>query len=557
VASVAPSPALLNTQLMALNVALEEELRVARAELRELRKRTAQQDDTIADLLKTQRQLTAKLEHLLEVRRRPDLVDPNQGLLFGDPLTAPSDESKAEEEKPAPEPPPKKRRKSAGPSRRVADESNLRREIVRSELPPDERRCPSTGVELVEVGVKVSKEIDYRRGELVVVEHHQVIYGPPPEVAAERNIEPVLAPAPPVAVEGVTASATLLAWLIYQKYVLHLPLYRLEQVFAELGLRLARTTLSDWVQKVAFALRLVRDEIERQVRAGPVLSFDDTVTKCFVINEATGRRKLKQARLWVFVNPEVPGVVFRFTTGRGADDLVSILSTPEVPTSVKVILSDGLAVNRAGTLGAGLQVAHAGCWAHVLRKFRDAKDEAPAMAKLFLDGIDKIYEVEATGKGKGDAKALTPTELLALRRGEAMPLVIDLLRMTSDWKKKYSLKGKMAEAMRYLRSQRHSLLTFLRDGQVPIDNNACERAIRPIAIGRNNWLFAGSEDGGDTAAILYTIVESARASGVDPQDYLLTLLRRIGTHPASQVSELTPWAMASELQPYRGHRSVV
>jgi transposase len=138
-----------------------------------------------------------------------------------------------------------------------------------------------------------------------------------------------------------------------------------------------------------------------------------------------------------------------------------------------------------------------------------------------------------------------------------MPLVIDLLRMTSDWKKKYSLKGKMAEAMRYLRSQRHSLLTFLRDGQVPIDNNACERAIRPIAIGRNNWLFAGSEDGGDTAAILYTIVESARASGVDPQDYLLTLLRRIGTHPASQVSELTPWAMASELQPYRGHRSVV
>ena len=551
-ASVAPSIALLNTQLTAKNVALEEELLKARAELRELRKRTAQQEDTIAELTSTVQQLKATLEHLLECRRRPEMVDPNQGLLFADPVAAPSNESTEEQEKPSPTKPAKKPRKPPAPSRRVADESNLRREIVRSELPLDQRRCPNTGVELVEVGVKVSKELDYRRGELVVVEHHQVVYGPAPEVAAERNIEPVLAPAHMVAVEGVTASANLLAWLIYQKYVLHLPLYRLEQVFGELGLRLARTTQSDWVQKVAFALRPVKDEIERQVRAGPVLSFDDTVTECFVVNEVTGRRKLKQARLWVFVNPEVPGVVFRFTTGRGADDLAAILSTPEPPTSVKVILSDGLAVNRAGALGAGLQVVHAGCWAHTLRKFRDAKDEGPAVAKLFLDGIDKIYDVEKKGKAEG----LAPTELQALRRREAAPLVVDLMRMTSGWKKKYSLKGKMAEAMRYLRSQRHSLLTFLRDGRVPIDNNACERAIRPIAIGRNNWLFAGSEDGGDTAAILYTVVESARASGVDPQDYLLSLLRRIGTHPASAVRELTPWAMAAELQPYRGHRSV-
>ncbi len=332
-ASVAPSLALLNTQLTAKNVALEEELLKARAELRELRKRTAQQEDTIAELTSTVQQLKATLEHLLESRRRPEMVDPNQGLLFADPVAAPSNESTEEQEKPSPTKPAKKPRKPPAPSRRVADESNLRREIVRSELPLDQRRCPKTGVELVEVGVKVSKELDYRRGELVVVEHHQVVYGPAPEVAAERNIEPVLAPAHMVAVEGVTASANLLAWLIYQKYVLHLPLYRLEQVFGELGLRLARTTQSDWVQKVAFALRPVKDEIERQVRAGPVLSFDDTVTECFVVNEVTGRRKLKQARLWVFVNPEVPGVVFRFTTGRGADDLAGILSTPEPPTS--------------------------------------------------------------------------------------------------------------------------------------------------------------------------------------------------------------------------------
>ena len=551
-ASVAPSLALLNTQLTAKNVALEEELRVARVELRELRKLTAQQADTITELNATVSQLKATLESLLKGQRRTDLIDPNQGLLFADPVTPEPEESDSAQEDPKPKDSGGKRRKSPAPSKRVADESNLRREIVRSELPPEQRRCQTTGVELVEVDVKVSKELDYRPGELVLVEHHQVIYGPPPEVAAERNIAPVLAPAPKVAVEGVTASAALLAWLVYQKYVLHLPLYRLEQVFGELGLRLARTTLSDWVQKVAFALGLVKDEIERQVRAGPVLSFDDTVTECFVVDEATGRRKLKQARLWVFVNPAVRGVVFRFSIGRGAEDLASILSTPAPPKSVEVILSDGLAVNRAGALEAGLDVVHAGCWAHTLRKFRDAKAEGPAMAQLVMDLIDKIYDVEAKGKA---AKLAAPA-LQELRRREAAPLVVDLLRMTSGWTKKYSLNGKMAEAMRYVRNQRPYLLAFLRDGRVPIDNNACERAIRPIAIGRNNWLFAGSEDGGDTAAILYTIVESARAAGVDPQDYLLHLLHRIGTHPASRVSELTPWAMAAELKPYRGHRNV-
>ncbi len=264
VASVARSLVLLNTQLTAKNVALEEELRVARIELRELRARTAQQQDTIAELTSTVQKLKATLEHLLKNQRRPETIDPSQGLLFVDPIAEASDQSADEQEKPEPEKPKGKPRKPASPSRRVADESNLRREVVRSELPPEQRRCPSTGVELLEVGVKVSKELDYRPGELVLVEQHQVIYGPPEEVATERNIAPLLAPAPKVAVEGVTASATLLAghacrmgMLVDQRYVLHLPLDRLERVFGELGFRLARTTLSGWVQKVAFGLRLV------------------------------------------------------------------------------------------------------------------------------------------------------------------------------------------------------------------------------------------------------------------------------------------------------------
>lgn len=124
---------------------------------------------------------------------------------------------------------------------------------------------------------------------------------------------------------------------------------------------------------------------------------------------------------------------------------------------------------------------------------------------------------------------------------------VNVLRMTSGWKKKYGLKGKVRDALRYVRAQRAALLLFLRDGRVPVDKHACERGIRPAAIGRNNWLFAGGADGARAAATIYALTESAKASGVDPCAYLEALLRAVATMPASRVGELTPWAMSAEL----------
>lgn len=377
-----------------------------------------------------------------------------------------------------------------------------------------------------------------------------MIYGPTPEVEKDRKIEPVLAPPPTMAVEGVTASAALIAWMHCQKYVLHLPLYRQEDAFARLGVRLARKTLCDWVLKAAFALAAIAREIERQIRAGPVLQFDDTPVKCRHEQGHGKAAKIKQSYLWVFVNPVVSGVVFRFTHGRSTGDLAAVLSTPEVPSSVEVIVSDGLATNRSGARSAGLDVQHGGCWAHLLRKFRDALPEAPKAMGLFLHEIDEIYEIEARGRKQG----LAADELLELRRQAALPHVMNVLRMTSGWKTRYSLQGKVAEAMKYARNQRRALLLFLRDGRVPVDNNACERAIRPVALGRSNWLFAGSVDGGEAAATIYTLVESAKASGVDPYAYIEAVLRKIGSHPANQVADLTPWAMTGTLPTYRGRQ---
>lgn len=159
--------------------------------------------------------------------------------------------------------------------------------------------------------------------------------------------------------------------------------------------------------------------------------------------------------------------------------------------------------------------------------------------RLFLEDIDLLYDIEERGRtGKLDAK-----ELLALRLQESLPITRRIMRMTSGWQKHYSLQGKVGEAMKYVRNQRHELLEFLRDGRVAIDNNVCERAIRPIALGRRNWLFSGSVDGAEGAAIMYTLVESAKASGVDPLAYLEAVIGRLATWPSNQIEQLTPWAM--------------
>ena len=565
-ASVVPSPAVLNARLTSEKIDLETRLRVSNKEVRDLRQKNAKLVDHVSQLEETQRELHDHLRRLLGGRGTPTL-SPGQGLLFTDSvqeLTSGIEDLIAPEAEELPEvdaadadvpdaendsdPAPKKPRPR---DRRKIDESNLRREVRRTELPPEERRCPETGVALIETGVKVSTELSYQSAELFLIEHHQVIYGPAPEVEKERKIEPLVAPHPPTAIEGVTATASLLAWLLCQKYVLHLPLYRQEDAFARLGVRLSRKTLCDWVMKCAFAFSPVVREIERQIRAGPVLQLDDTRIKVKRPGPGGGKEKYRQSYLWVFENPAVSGVVFRFSEGRSTNDLAAILGPGRDNEAIEVMVGDGYQANRSGAREAGWDVRHAGCWAHLLRKFRDALNEAPQAMGLFMKDIADLYAIEAQAKKDG----LGPDELLELRRLESMPIAVGLMRLTSNWRESYSLEGNVAKAMTYARNQRHALLEFLRDGRVPIDNNACERAIRPLAVGRHNWQFAGSVEGAEAAAILYSMVESAKASGVDPLAYLEAVLERHGQWPSSDIDRLTPWAMASELPGYRA-RSV-
>ena len=384
---------------------------------------------------------------------------------------------------------------------------------------------------LVPVGTKVTEELEYRAAELRVIEHHQVEYGPTAEIAKERKINPFLAPLPPSPLEGCKAGPKLLAQIIVQKYMQHLPLYRQEEVFQQAGLWIPRQTLCDWVMGSAFQLKPIVNEIFQQMRAGPVFQLDDTPVKC----RGPKGSGYFQGYLWTFANPEVSGVVFRFTSGRAAKRIEPFLEGLD-----GFLVGDGYAGHFAAARKVKGNITHGGCWAHLLRKFRDALTESASMAHLYMSDIKVLYAIE----DEANDRELHYKQRLSLRQEKAPPILARMLQRTEGWDDLYSTSGKMGDAIKYLRNQWEHLKCFLKDGRVPLDNNVCERAIRPIAVGRRNWLFAGSERGGEAAAICYSILGSCRAAGVDPFEYIADVLIKVATHPASKIADLVParWA---------------
>jgi len=523
-------------------------------DIQKLKTQLAERDAAIVDrdakiesLARDLRTLEHHLRHLLSGRSRGSLLAQGQGTLFpespsSDGQTEASADAASEggdvggeadgpaEEGEEDQSPDSGTSKAKSRSRKI-DTSALPREERVHELPEEERVCPETGQELVPVGEKVFEEIDFQRAKLTLIRHRQVIYGLPPADAEDRQATPVTAPMPARPLENCAASATLLAWLLVQKYANHLPLYRQEEIFARDGLRLPRQTLCDWVLGAAEALRPIADCLMARIRAGPVMQVDDTPVMC----QGGRGEKHFQAYLWTFVNPEVDGVAYRFTAGRASDLLAA-----ELGAFYGFLMGDGYSGNRAAARKVAGTIVLCGCWAHTIRKFIEALCEAPGTAQLFRADIKRLYEVER----EADEGELDHEARAALRQQKSRAPLAALLARARRLREEYSDAGKMADAIGYLLNQRKPLRRFLEDGRIPLDNNACERAIRPIAIGRRNWLFAGSVRGGRAAAIVYTLIESARIAKLDVITYLADVLVRVATHPARRTEELLPehWA---------------
>ena len=537
---------------------LEQELAKKDAVIAGLEALLADRDAQIAKLTADVATLQKLVNTLMAQRRGGIRVPEGQGLLFADgapdvtAADAPSGEAKDaddsdgedgddETDSPPAKPPARGTKRTPG----KIDTTGLPRTREVHDLPEDQRIDPVSGKPLVPIGEKVTEELDYQRARIHVKELVQILYGLPPEEAEHREMAPKSAPLPPKPFENCIASAVLLAWILVQKFCNHLPLYRQQRIFERDGMRLSRKTQCDWALASAGLLEPIVECLMQKIRAGPprtvgsgkpVLQLDDTPVKC-----QGGRGEPNfQARLWVFVNPEVSGVVYRFTPGRDSASLADLLGDFE-----GWLIGDGYGGNHAAAkkvvkaeLSAGIRIG--GCWAHVIRKFREAAKEGKATAKLFRSLIKKLYAIEY----EADEAGLSHEARAELRQLRSKPLVLELFQHAWQLRGKFSDAGTMAKAIDYVRNQHRALRCFLEDGRIPIDNNASERAIRPIAIGRKNWLFAGSMRGGRAAATVFSLTESCRLAGVDPVDYLADVLVRVGSHPARRVEELLPhnWA---------------
>ena len=347
--------------------------------------------------------------------------------------------------------------------------------------------------------------------------------------------------------ELTAAKAGLVAHVLVSKYCDHLSLYRQSEIYAREGLDLDRGLLAGWVGTTAALLRPLVEAVGKHVLAGGQIHADDTPVPVL----DPGRGKTKTGRLWAYLRderpwggPAPPAVAYRYTPDRKGEHPCAHLKDFRGHLHADGYAGfGGLYESENGKPPPAIEVA---CWAHARRKFHDvhAATKAPLAAEA-LARIGKLFDVERRIGG------LPPKERCQTRQAEARPLLDDLGAFLDAALRRVSGKSNLAAAIRYSRSRWAALSRYLDDGHLEISNNAAERAIRPLALGRKNWLFAGSDWGGETAAAVYTLTETAKLNGLDPEAYLRDVLGCIADHPINRVAELLPWNLAKAPEIHR------
>ena len=477
------------------------------------------------ELKKTQRE-NALLRHKLDVLcrrlfgKKSEKVDPNQlrlalELLRSDSgaTTEPIEATSGESPKPHRD---KARRRPTG---RQALPAELPRHVLTEDLPEAQRHCSRCGEEKRVIGEEVSEKLEYVPASFHVIQTRRV------KRACPKGHELSVAPAPSQALEKSLAAEGLLAHVVVSKFADHLPLCRQEEILARQGVHLPRSTLCGWVRDVAEAVAPIVEHMKGELLATDYLQTDDTPV--LVLKKLLGSFK---GRLWAYLDPLGRQVVYH--------------ATPTHERSGPEAFLSGFAGHLQADAYAGYDVLYAsgrivelGCWAHARRRFREALETEPRAASM-LALIQELYRVER------EAEALTPEARRALRQERSVPALgrIDELRRVLE--AQILPKSPLGEALRYLGNQWTALNRFTQDGRLRIDNNGAENQLRIVALGRKNWLFAGSLAGAHWTATLLSLVQSCRLAGVDPFLYFRDVLMRLPSHPQRLIAQLTPqgWA---------------
>jgi transposase len=416
------------------------------------------------------------------------------------------------------------------PARRKLPEHLPRQIIVHA--PP--AACPECGGKVRVLAEDKSEVLEYVPGHFKVIEHVR------PKVSC-RSCEAIHQASPPdLPIERGRPGPGLLAHVLISKYADHLPLYRQAEIYGRQGIELTRSTLAGWVGRAAFELRPLVEAIGAHVLAADKIHGDDTPVSVL----APGTGKTKTGRLWVYVRDDrpfagsaPPAVLYRYSPDRKGEH-----PRRHLKDFRGTLQADGYAgFNELYASGRRIEVA---CWAHVRRKFFDihAANGSP-LAQEALRRIAGLYGVES------EARRQTADPRRSLRQIRAGPLLDELKGCFEASLRKVSGKSELAGAIRYALNRWVALTRYRDDGRLEIDNNIAERAIRGVALGRKNWLFAGSDEGGERAAAIYTLVETAKLNGVDPHAWLTDVLARLATHPAKLIDQLLPWRWATAQTP--------
>jgi hypothetical protein len=348
----------------------------------------------------------------------------------------------------------------------------------------------------------------------------------------------VQAPAPERLIAGGLATPALLAQVLVSKYCDHTPLYRQSQIFARHGVDLSRSTLAGWVGGACWWLEALHERLCKNVFASNHLFADDTPIPVL----DPGRGRTKTGRLWVYAReqrpwsgPEPPAAVYLYAPDRKAERPASHLEDFK-----GVLHVDGYAGFEQ--LAINSDVVLAACWAHTRRKFYEvAEATGSPVAAEALRRIGELYVVEARVRGQSSAHRL------AERRSFSRPIVEALHAWLEAQLPRVAGRSTLAEAIRYALSRWEGLTRFQHDGRIELDTNPVERAIRPVALGRKNHLFAGSDGGGDRWAIVCSLIETCKLNGVEPYAYLRDVLTRmVDGHPINRLNELLPWTWKNE-----------
>lgn len=521
----------------------------------ELARQTNQQ---LLEQLKTVQRENAQLEHQLQqllrrvYGRSAEKIDPAQQVLFAELLQQLQSREAPEPTETTPSAP-----KSAGTNSnnghgRRKLPADLPREQKIIDLPEEDKPCPCCGKQRVCIGQEISEKLGYVPAKVKVIQTIRPRYACCDCDAQGNGAQIAIADLPPSAVEKGLADASLLSAVIVGKYSDHMPLNRLEKILARHDIDISRSTLCDWMAACALALRPLYDLMVSQVLGSKVIHTDDTPVDVL-------DRKLKQTRtgrFWIYSGDgDHPYDVFDFTPSRSRDGPMKFLAGWG-KDQVRYLQADafggydGIYAGEAGAGQAGGKVVEVACMAHARRKFHEARKTDHARSAQALAYIRLLYDLERQAqehwiaqKDNADARSLSSVRL-ELRQAHS----VKRLEEFKAWMESQQAinggpvlpKSPMGAAITYALNQWEALCVYASDGDLNIDNNVSERALRRIAVGRGNWMFCGSDNGGNTAAVLFSFIATCERHKINPFDYLRDVLDRIAITPVSRLHQLLP-----------------